>query len=177
MDDQSSIGGTMTHDAPTFQQPPNWHPEASGYRAPPPGPPPVYAPPDESGSPRAKPPRSRSTWIIVIAIAIAAVVAVVAVQSFKAGSDVTYTVTGTGVNPGGTADAGTITYSSSQGQQQLSSVALPWTATVKDSSPVIVAQAGQDASSITCAIRSSGGKVLATQTSSGQFAVVTCTGR
>jgi hypothetical protein len=94
-------------------------------------------------------------------------------------SSVTYEVTGDGV-----AKAGNITYVKDEnlGQQQANDVDLPWSTTVQIPEGVfrplsVLAQSGSGRNgTITCRILDARGNEITSSTSSGPYAVVTCSG-
>lgn len=93
---------------------------------------------------------------------------------------ITYEVTGEQGSSSGLGPGTSVTYTSGENMQlsQNTSVDLPWTETVDlGDNPfqmaTLTAQAGDGVTSITCRI-TEGGEVVAENTSSGQFAVVTC---
>lgn len=96
---------------------------------------------------------------------------------------ITYEVTGeTGGSKSGANIKTSVTYTSSKNfnQSQENGVTLPWTKTVDlgngfFSGASLVAQAGDGVTSITCRIKD-GNEVISENTSTGQFAVVTCSG-
>lgn len=97
-------------------------------------------------------------------------------DSPAADSGTVYEITGQG------ADTASITYvtNSQINQAQENGAALPWTKTVQLGDGFfnyssVVAQVGEGVTSITCRI-SQGGKVLVENTSTGPYAVVTCSG-
>jgi hypothetical protein len=125
---------------------------------------------------QARPSGSRSAHAVVrytlAAIALGAVVLllVIGYESFRtsSSSEVVYSVTGDSV-------ASEITYGTSDGPLRESSVSLPWQTTVVTGAvATVIAQGDGRSHSLSCIITSAGGVLLATQTSVGPFAVVTC---
>jgi len=97
-----------------------------------------------------------------------------------AAEGITYEVTG--VSGGGSGIESSVTYTSDDkfNQSQENGIQLPWTKNVDlgdgfFSGASLIAQAGDGVESITCRILD-GGEVISENTSSGQFAVVTCSG-
>lgn len=96
---------------------------------------------------------------------------------------ITYEVTGEGDGGGsGSGIESSVTYTSDDNfnQSQENGIDLPWTKTVDLgngflTAASLVAQAGDGIESITCRIRD-GDEVISENTSTGQFAVVTCSG-
>jgi hypothetical protein len=105
-------------------------------------------------------------WVVVVVIVL--VGSGYEFARLKGSANVIYSVTGDGV-------AATIIYSTLSGAEQQSTVALPWRTSVEaPPTDSVTATAGYGSGSIACVISSSNGKILATQTKSGQSAVVTC---
>lgn len=99
-----------------------------------------------------------------------------------AAEDITYEVTGVSGGGSGTGIKSSVTYTSDDkfNQSQENGIQLPWTKNVDlgngfFSGASLIAQAGDGVESITCRILD-GGEVISENTSSGQFAVVTCSG-
>ncbi len=99
-----------------------------------------------------------------------------------AAEGITYEVTGVSSGDGGTGIESSVTYTSDDkfNQSQENGIQLPWTKNVDlgngfFSGASLIAQAGDGVESITCRILD-GGEVISENTSSGQFAVVTCSG-
>jgi hypothetical protein len=119
---------------------------------------------------------SRSTLAVAryalaaVAVGSVSVLLVIGYESFRtdSSSEVVYSVTGDSV-------ASEVTYGTSDGQLEETSVALPWQTTVVAGEVASVVAHGDSRShSISCIITSANGALLAIQTSAGPFAVVKC---
>ena len=151
------------------------------------------------GYPPPAPPRKRRKWPFVLG-GIVLLIVIIAVSSRGGGGEpstaapaaggqpaaaagITYEVTGeAGGDGSGSGIRTSVTYTSddSFNQSQENGVDLPWTKTVDLGSGFftgasLVAQAGDGVESITCRIKD-GDEVISENTSTGQFAVVTCSG-
>ena len=104
----------------------------------------------------------------LLAVVLIAILAYLAIRPGTS-SNVTYTISGTGV-------ASKITYDTSAGVAQESNVALPWQTTVEAGQVARVsATPGYGTGRLSCAISSSEGQTLADETAPGPSTTVTCT--
>lgn len=132
--------------------------------------PPAYPPPWQ---PPAQPRKSGLNGWQIAGIVAASIVALLVIGGIvKSGQTssgtITYTVTSQ-ASPG----QAMVTYDTGSGSQQ-STESLPWSVTLtKPNIASLVAQAGDGTGSVSCSI-TEGGKVLASNSSSGAGAVVTC---
>ena len=159
---------------PGFVPPPGWLPDPA-WGEPPAGWP-IWVDDQQS-------PRRWLTWrrfvqtgviAFVVAIVVVAVTAHDRADKAQGAHRVIYTVTGDG-------SANNVTYLVAGGEQQANSVSLPWSyeaqlsARASGAAVVVTAQraSGDDGGSISCDISVDGSSVVH-NTSSGQYAVVTC---
>ena len=159
--------------------PPHYQPGPPGYQPSPPG----YAPPRK---------KRRWPWIVGGIVAFFVIIGIAAGAGGNtgptgnggpagapaaSGGEVVYEVTSQGR---GTATSITYVTNAQFNQAQENGATLPWTKTVDlgnglFSMASVVAQAGDGVSSITCKITKNG-EVLVENTSTGQYALVTCSG-
>jgi len=158
--------------------PPHYQPGPPGYQPSPPG----YAPPRK---------KRRWPWIVGGIVAFFVIIGIAAGGGDNSGptgnggpgapaaeaGEVVYEVTGQG-----TGEAMSITYVTNAqfNQAQENGASLPWSKTVDLGNGLfnlasVVAQAGDGTTSITCKITKDG-EVLVENTSTGQYALVTCSG-
>lgn len=114
-------------------------------------------------------PRSRLlSGVHLLAVVLIAILAYLAVRPGSS-SNVTYTISGSGV-------ASKITYDTSAGVANESNVALPWQTTVEAGQvDRVSATAGYGTGPLSCVISSNKGQTLTAETAPGPSATVTCT--